>query len=358
MHGGAETQVIALSRELASRGHAVIVYTLHPDNPRADELRGSGVNVVADCKRAKFDPRLVLRIRNTIREFNADVVHGFLLEGNLYARLAVARTRVPALNSERNHNYRIPLPHRLALTLTRHMAAGIVANTHAGAAFARQIFGLPEEQVHVVWNGINPVSRARSLKTSSHIKSEVFGSSPGIKVASVVGMFRPQKDHVLALEVAEALIQKDPSWRVLFVGDALPHTMKYKEHVTNVRDRRCLADVVKFTGVRRDVLSVISQSDVLLSTSLHEGFPNVVIEAMSVGTPVVSTDYSDIRQILPCEWQVVGSRNPAELAAAVVRASNRRESVAKLQDEWLRKNATLDLEVDRLEAVYRKYVAA
>ena len=47
IQGGAETQVISLSRELVSRGHAVLVYTLHPDNPRADELAGSAVTVVA-----------------------------------------------------------------------------------------------------------------------------------------------------------------------------------------------------------------------------------------------------------------------------------------------------------------------
>ena len=84
-------------------------------------------------------------------------------------------------------------------------------------------------------------------------------------------------------------------------------------------------NVVKFAGLRRDVLDIIRQSNVLFSTSLHEGFPNVVIEAMSCGTPVVSTDYSDIRLILPNEWQVVGSRNPSDLADAVIR-SDMRES--------------------------------
>ena len=93
IHGGAETQVIALSRELAARGHSVIVHTLWPDNPRADELTGSSVKLIAGAKADRFDPALVSQIRRAIREFDADIVHGFLLEGNLYARLAaVVRT--------------------------------------------------------------------------------------------------------------------------------------------------------------------------------------------------------------------------------------------------------------------------
>lgn len=56
IHGGAETQVIAMSRELARRGHAVAIYTLNCDNPRAIELDGSGVELVVDQKRLKLDP--------------------------------------------------------------------------------------------------------------------------------------------------------------------------------------------------------------------------------------------------------------------------------------------------------------
>jgi glycosyltransferase involved in cell wall biosynthesis len=358
IQGGAETQVISLSRELVSRGHSVLVYTLHADNPRADELAGSAVKVVADTKHTKFDPGLVLRIRQTIRDFNADIVHGFLLEGNLYARLAAARTPVPALNSERNDNYQIPFRHKLALALTRHLASGVVANTHAGARFAQDLFGLPPEQVDVVWNGLKEAEDRRKRPRTRALVREFFPSTPTAKVAVVVAMFRPQKDHVLALHTAQVLVSRDPSWRVLFVGDSLPHTEKYKQQVLRVRDELGLADVVQFAGLRQDVPEILKQSNLLLSTSLHEGFPNVVIEAMSAGTPVVSTDYSDIKQILPNAWQVIEGRNPSDLADAVVRADGERARISRQQRKWLRSNATLAMEVDRLEAVYRKYIAA
>jgi glycosyltransferase involved in cell wall biosynthesis len=359
IYGGAETQVIALSRELAMRGHAVLVYTLCSDNPRAGELNGSAVRLIADAKRGKFDPTLVSKLRQTIREFKADIVHGFLLEGNLYARLGGARMPVPVLNSERSDNYQIPFPHRVALALTRHLASGLVANSHAGARFGRALFRLPCEKVDVVWNGIDIDACIRQVGASNaDLMDQFFPQSPDRLVACVVGMLRPAKDHGLALQVAQALHRRNPRWRMLFVGEALPQTQDYKDEVVRKRRELGLENVVAFSGLRRDVLNVVRSSNVVLSTSLFEGFPNAVIEAMAVGTPVVATDYSDIRLILPNDWQVVASRDPIELAEAVLRADNERTRVSQQQSEWLRANATLKSQVNRLERVYRKYIAA
>lgn len=356
VYGGAETQVIALSRALAERGHEVFIHTLSDDNPRHAELVDSSVCVIADRKRRRFDPALVLRMRRAINELRPDIVHGFLLEGNLYARLAALKTGVPALNSERNDNYHIPMQHRLALILTRRMAAGVVANTYAGGRFAQRAFRLPPEQVDVVWNGVKVPADGREGESAESIKKTFFPDTPAIKLASVVAMLRPQKDHELALRVAQELIQRDRSWRFLFVGDSLPHTRDYKERIYRLRQELGLEEFVQFAGLRSDVPDIVRQSNVLLSTSIHEGFPNVVIEAMAVRTPVVSTQYSDITLILPNPWQVVESRDAAQLATAVMRANAERSQVVTQQEEWLQMNATIDRETDRLEAVYRKYV--
>ena len=359
IHGGAETQVIALSRELAARGHAVAVHTLSPDNPRADELDGSPVKIIAGSKRGKFDPVLVSEMRRAVREFKADIVHGFLLEGNLYARLAGASTAVPVLNSERGANYKIPLQHRLALLLTRHIASGLVANSHAGARFGQRLLRLPNDKVDVVWNGIDVSKGGRATaRRRPKLLDEFFPPAPGRKVACLVGMLRPEKDHALALRVAQALARRDPRWRVLFVGEALPNTRAYKDQIVRMHRELGLENVVAFAGLRRDVLDLTRAANVLFSTSLHEGFPNVVIEAMAVRTPVVSTNYSDIRLILPNDWQVANGRSEAELADAIVRADVERVRVSRQQSQWLRTNATLASQVDQLEAVYRKYIAA
>ena len=352
--GGAETQVIAISRELAARGHRVVIYTLQPDNPRADELEGSGVEIVADRKRWKFDPAVVARLRALLRQREADIVHGFLVDGNLHARLAGAGLRTAVLNSERNDNYRLPMAHRAALLLTRKLTTGLIANTFAGARFAQKLFRLPGDRVHVVWNGIDVQAAEHSASPQRDPRDEFFGSAD-VKVACLVGMIRPQKDYLLALRVAEALVSRDASWRVLLVGDSLPHTEDYKKRVQRAFETAGLGRCVAFAGLRRDVRGLLRRSNVLFSTSLYEGFPNVVLEAMAAGTPVVSTDYSDIREILPFTWQVSTRRDPAELAGAILRAERERGKVIGEQHAWLAQHATLSGAVDQLERIYERY---
>jgi len=355
IYGGAETQVIALSRGLASRGHEVMLHTLRSDNPRVGDLTGSGVRVVAARKRWRFDPTLVMAIRAKIAAFRPDVIHGFLPEGNLYARLAGLRTGIPALNSERNDNYTLPWKYRAAMKLTRGMVSGVVANSHSGARFARKLFELPSDRVDVVWNGLDVTDLEAKAAAGGIDPRREFFPTPPARLATLVGAMRPQKDHVMALRVAEALHRLDARWRVLFVGDCLPHTRDYAEQVKRRWRDMGLENVVAFAGVRSDAVEIVRQSSVLFSTSLFEGCPNVVLEAMTVGTPVVSMEYSDIRMILPRAWQVVAERDPAEMARAIVRADRERDELVALQRQWIDANGTLGAAVDRLEAVYRRY---
>ena len=124
--GGAERQVVLLSRELVRRGHAVLVYTLNDHVPRRDELAGSGVELVVDQKRWRLDPALLLRLRRAVRRWGADLVHGFLYDGNLYARLAAAGLGVTVLDSERNDAYRLSALQRCGYRLTGALSDGAI----------------------------------------------------------------------------------------------------------------------------------------------------------------------------------------------------------------------------------------
>ena len=75
--GGAERQVVLLSRELCRRGHAVGIYTLNRETARADEIEGSAVELIHDQKRIRLDPAVLWRLRRHIQRWRPDVVHGF-----------------------------------------------------------------------------------------------------------------------------------------------------------------------------------------------------------------------------------------------------------------------------------------
>ncbi len=364
--GGAQKQVVELGRELVRHGHEAAIYTLNRDVPRAKELEGSGVALVVDQKRCKLDPAVLWRLRRFLNEWRPDVVHGFLFDGDIYARLAAFGTGIPVLNSERSDNYELSRLQYWTHRSTRLLVDGLVANSHSGSGFAQRLYGFRPEQCHVVWNGL----RIEELERQAHAKVDYrvhfFGPGPH-KLACLVGAIKPAKDYHLAIDAAARLVRADPDWRVLFIGDALPEVTQYqagphsdssdyKADVMRHFQAAQLGDKVKFAGARTDVPAIVAQSDVFFMTSCREGFPNAVLEAMVLGVPVVSTDYSDIRRILPRESQVVASRAADDIAWAILDAYSDRDAIAAEQKRWVRAHASIEKATRELESVYLRYI--
>jgi glycosyltransferase involved in cell wall biosynthesis len=364
--GGAQKQVVEMARQLVRVGHDAAIYTLNRDVPRARELEGSGVELIVDQKRAKLDPGVLTRLRRFMRSWRPDVAHGFLFDGDIYARLAAAGTGIPVLNSERSDNYTITRVQHLAHWLTRPLVDGVVANSRSGSEFARRLYGYPREMMHVVWNGIRVDELERDAQSDVDYRRRFFGSGEH-RVACLVGAIKPAKDYPLALDAAARLVRLAPDWRVLFIGDQLTsaagyrpgvdsNTGDYKHRVMRHYARIGLHERIRFIGERRDAAAIVRQCDVLFSTSCREGFPNVVLEAMALGVPVASTDYSDIRHILPHPDQVVEERTAAAMARAILRVHGRREAIAADQRRWVREHATIERTTRELERVYLHYL--
>jgi glycosyltransferase involved in cell wall biosynthesis len=147
--------------------------------------------------------------------------------------------------------------------------------------------------VSLVWNGaplddFAPVGRERALKVRREL-----GLPAEATVVGTIGRLNAQKGHRFLLDAAAPLCRRHSDLRVLIVGDG-----DLMEALQAQRDRLGLTDRVILAGHRTDVPDLLAALDVFCISSLYEGTPLALFEAMAAGRPVVSTAVDGCREIL------------------------------------------------------------
>jgi glycosyltransferase involved in cell wall biosynthesis len=293
-HGGAERQVLALAEHLDPERFEAHVCSLSPHLPLARDL-ASRVPVHLIPKRWRFDLIVVARLARLLWQHHVDIVHSFLFDAEIAARLAGRLARVGAvIGSERNSDYQRPRSHDVALRVTRSMSDALVANSEAGRQFNLRTLGLPASHIHVVYNGVDT---ARFAPRAAGGLRRDLGIEPRQPVVGMVATFKRQKNYEMYFHVARQVAQALPDVRFVCVGDAMRDGQQGSD--TYRREMRALVEALGigprllWLGTRDDMPDVYSTFDVAVLTSRREGTPNVLLEAMATGVPVVVTDVAD-----------------------------------------------------------------
>jgi glycosyltransferase involved in cell wall biosynthesis len=356
-YGGAETQVINLSKELACQGHSVTIITTTNYVPRATELEDTGVNLICLTKNRKFDMALIRELRKQFKRIKPDIIHAYLYDAEFFSRLAAIGLKIPLINSERNDQYKLNTNQKVGHFLTRRLVDAVIANSYSGCQHAIGKYpNVKKSNFHVVWNGINVEKVA--VRVSSYqvdIKKELFPTA-NIKLAVMVASIKHQKNHELALKVADKLISLDDNWRVVFIGDQLADSKdEYKNKIINLYKKLIHKDKITYLGNRNDIVEILEQADVSFLTSHHEGFPNTALESMTVGTPVVTTCFSDIQRIAVEPWLVIKDHNVDSFVNTLIKAEQNRETLSIKSKTWVLAHCSIEVAAQNLLNVYRSY---
>lgn len=299
--GGAQRQVVELCNRMDPRRYEMHIVSLADYVPLSKTLRDAESRLHIVSKQNKWDFGVAFRLARLLAKLKADVVQGYLFDACIAARIAgrLAGTRI-VVDSERNCSGTFKLRHHMAGRATRSFVDIVIANSTAGAEFNRREFGLEQNRYRVVHNGVD--TERFQPGRFSELRRELGWDERDL-VVGMFASFKRQKNHQLLLKAAPEFLKKFPHARIIFVGDELYNgrsgTAELKKLIEDEIDSMGLRDRFLFLGNRNDVDQIYGACDLTVLPSLHEGTPNVALESMASGVPVVATRIADNEFVIP-----------------------------------------------------------
>jgi len=290
---GGEKVLFDLASSLRRRGHEV--FAVCPDPGQLPEkLAAEQIPVKIIPFRKTFDLRAAKRLAGFIREEKIEVLHSHGMLTNIIARTAGRLARVPvSVSTEhltlelarggrgkgRGERLKARYYRRLDNFTSRFNDRVIAVSRAVRDDLVEQ--GIPGQRIAIIRNGIDvpdldPVAGDKVRKE--------LGIKAGDTVIGAVGRLSPQKDYPTLLRAFAEVLRRRSDTILLIAGDGrLRNDLETLASDLGIRER------VKFLGYRPDVLEVVSAFDVYALSSLWEGLPLSVLEAMALGKPVAAT---------------------------------------------------------------------
>jgi glycosyltransferase involved in cell wall biosynthesis len=151
--------------------------------------------------------------------------------------------------------------------------------------------GVPSSRITVIPNAVDLPTTAPRLEGGSWRAS--LGLSPLRPVVSVIGRLSPEKGQDVFLRACGVARRCGTPFTAVLVGEG-PSTTSLRAQVEDAG----LSPIVRFAGYHSDVSAVYRESDIIVIPSRSEGLPNVLLEAMALGKPVIATNAGGIPEVI------------------------------------------------------------
>ncbi|TVP61321.1 MAG: glycosyltransferase [Nodularia sp. (in: Bacteria)] len=294
--GGAEKVIVNLANFLNAEGHNVCIITTRQGvyfdfiNPQVEiEFLPKFTFTLLAINILKPIPQLVYLIK-FLRKKQPDIMLCTLQSANILGPCArfVARVKTKVIIRESNtfHSFlthKLSIKQRLLLygmKLSYGLADSVIANSPYTARDVHNFLNVSEEKIQTISNPVySPESEQLSFERTNHKWVE-----SGEDYIVSVGRLHPQKSFETLIE-ALALLQSKHSIKLIILGIG-----GEEKNLKKLALELGISDKVDFVGFRNNPCPFIRNAKVFVLSSIWEGFGNVLVEALSVGTPIVSTD--------------------------------------------------------------------
>lgn len=291
--GGAERCLVNLATRLDKQEFAPVVYSLRPRPPASKDLlvrqlAEAGVPAqFLDLTRQTQYFSAIRHLARLLAEQQAEVVQTFLFHANVVGAQAARRAGVPFVCT----GIRVADPRRWRTTVERFAtskADRFVCVSQSVADFCRAR-GFAEEKLVVIPNGID-VNR---WKTAIPADLMEFGLPAGARAIVFAGRLDEQKGLDDLVGALPAVLKQVANAHLLLVGDG-PRRFALHELAAKLG----VAERVHFAGWQSEMPPIFAAAELVVLPSRWEGMPNVVLEGMAAGLPVMATRAEGVEELL------------------------------------------------------------
>jgi glycosyltransferase involved in cell wall biosynthesis len=264
-----------------------------PENKFAEAARKAGVDVHVLAEKYAFDTAPLRELKNLVDHLRPDIIQSHNIKSHLFVRLLRLHRRYPWIVFQ--HGYtNIDFKDRIYNRIDRWTLPAAHRVVAVCGAFAERLKknGLPKNIIRVQHNSVKPFEPLLPEPVSA-LQDQLNLASRLVILA--VGRLSYEKGHADLLQAAEILHSEPglPEWAMVLVGDGPERNpLQTLARELGVESR------IRFAGHHADIRAYYQLADVLSLPSHTEGSPNVVLEAMAAGLPVVACSVGGVPEIV------------------------------------------------------------
>lgn len=247
-----------------------------------DQCKGQGIQTHVFPEGGVWHSSWVRACARLVRAEGVAVMHSHEFDAIVHGACVSALTGVPLIATiHGKHYYWQKWRRRVAYRFISRIAT-MVAVSNDLKAFVSSTTGIAPARIEVVYNGVQPLPKWRHEEIQA-LRNELQ-LSEGTQVVAVIGNLYPVKGHRFLIDAMPTVLRRFPNTAFLFAGRGELES-ELRKHV----ERLGLTKNVHFLGLRQDIPRLLGVIDLLAMPSLSEGLSMAILEAMSVGKPVLAT---------------------------------------------------------------------
>ena len=311
--GGLETFVLSLLKKMDRSSFNFSVCSMSAGTRLRSEFEQIGIPVFVAEKRQGIDHSLALRLGKFLRRERIHIVHTHNNGPWLYGGVAAKLTGAHLVHTEHSN----PFSDRRKVLFGERCLAKItdtiISDSSKVANFMIHKQKIEPRKIETILNGVDVEMFQRNIDiTAKRAEFQIGGNE---LVIGSVGRLVPVKDYLTLLKTFKIIVSKMKNCRLVILGDGV-----LRAELEAYTETEGLSQNVIFLGSRRDVPEIMPIFDVFTLSSLSEGLPIAILEAMATGVPVVATRVGGVPEVVVDgrTGLLVPPRNPEKLAEAII----------------------------------------